>query len=283
MTADAAAIPSAEEAAQLRREAALRVVPRVFVALLVVLTISALVAGGLLVLTVLKLSAKEQELASNSAVSLSAVTDIQADESALANLGDSDCGTARNIQTALTALTSDERQSLNGIDGVLNSIQLLCARSGSRGRQLADFYAAYVPAVIARQNSQYDQAVTAYKTALTVADDDQDLQARALEGSAYSHMKQGDLKAAQSAMDQAAPLKADYVFTQITQIKLACAERKPASDVKAMYGAAMTNRDKIVQQSAQDAAREKIATGDRALLANDAELNSMCGYAGIRP
>jgi hypothetical protein len=78
-------------------------------------------------------------------------------------------------------------------------------------------------------------------------------------------------------------MKADYVFAQITQIKIACAERTPAPDVRAMYRAAMDNRDAIVQHSAQVVAPEKIATGDRAQLANDVELKSMCGYARVKP
>ena len=279
----AVSIPSsaAAEQAQARKQKALHLLPRVFVVLLVVLALGGVGAGVMLVTAVNKILAKQHELAANAAISLSAVTDLQADERALAISAAQSCSTAQTLTHWVEGLTPAQRQQMENSQQLLNSLQSLCAFGGPRAQQLSGFYAAYVPAVIARQKAAYDDAAGNYQDAARAASEDPDLQARALEGLAYSQLKQHDLDAAERTIARAAGLKADYVFTQITQMKIACARKSPSGQVTALFDSALAGRRAIIQASAKDAVREQIASDDLALLLGDAELRSMCGYAKL--
>jgi hypothetical protein len=277
----AASSMAVDELAQARRGKALRLLPRIFAVLLVVLALGGVGAGVMLVAAVNKILAKQHELAANAAISLSAVTDLQADESALAISAAQSCSTAQTLTRWVGGLRPEQRERMPDSQQLLNSLQSLCAFGGPRAQQLSAFYAAYAPAVIARQKAAYDNAAGKYRIAAQAAGEDPDLQARALEGLAYSQLKQHDLDAAERTIARAAGLKADYVFTQITQMKIACARKSPSDHVAALFEAALAERRAIIQANAKDAVRERIASDDLALLLGDAELRSMCDYVKV--
>jgi len=259
----------------------LRRLTRGLYVLMGVLMLAALAATGLSYLLQSRVSQAQLEQAANTPVVLSAATDIEADESALAGLASQNCQAGRTVLDWINAQTSAAREALKDSANVLTAVQSLCASNGTRYQFLEGFYAAYVPAVAARQQRSYEAAMPLYRKALAAAANDTDLQTRALEGLAYSLMKTGDVKGARETIRNAARLKSDYVFTQITALKIACQSRDAAVQVQELYKSARAERELRIAASISDRGLRTIAVYDRQLLLSDPELKATCRYAGL--
>ena len=246
-----------------------------------ILVLAAAVAAGLSYYLQDRVSNAQIEQAANSAVSLSAVVDIEADENSLAKLATANCGAASSVQKWMIRQSSAVRQQLKDSHVLLNSLQNLCASSGTRYQLLGNFYSAYVTAVVARQQAAYKEAAQQYEKALGAAANDDDLKGRALEGLAYSQMKNRNLGAAERSIMEAAALNTDYVFTAMTQMKIACAAKEPPEQVRSLFQKALNDRNNKIGAYRDDAGRERFAVYDRQLLVGDPELKLMCRYAGI--
>lgn len=283
MEADQIILPSPAGAEQVAETDLTRLkwLTRVLLALLVIVIAGCAYAAYLFLEVQRSVDAQRRELASNAAIASTALADVAAVQAQFAQLDSGNCSAVENLNTWLLNLTSAQRQEVPGVTTLLNSLQTLCGSAHSGYSATNSFMTSYVPAVVARQNGDYAAAALGYQNSSKVEGAEKELLVRAYEGAAYSNLKLGELDASQAAVAAGEALKADYVFTQITGLKLACTRRAPAADVKRQLTAAVSERNERIAATVSDPVGAAFAKGDLALLLDDPELAYLCRYARL--
>lgn len=244
---------------------------------------------------VARLEDEAATLQSNKAITRTAFGDLQdllkqpveTPEKVCANLGE--------IRLTLRSLSSAQREGL-GMAGVklLNLAESTCSvRQGGLMspdyRATRQFVDAYIDAVGARVSGDYDAADRDYTRALAVEDNgtiNPQWRMRALEGLADAKLHRKDYSGAQARLDELQALRLSYnrsrkvdyrfVFQDITQIKLMCATKKPASQIA--QSLARLRADFDAYAASQPTAKLKAyAVEDRRTIELDAELHRLCG------
>jgi hypothetical protein len=241
-----------------------------------------LALGGIIGLLIFesRLDAHVRETEANATIASWALNDVNSEEQQLLSLSIGSCQSVKLLNTWLEGLTSAQRESIPNSAQVLTDVRNICQFDPSRYQALGPFLTSYVKGVGLRQAGDYEGAAAAYQEALSAGGIEPEWRARAFEGLGYAQWKLQAAGDAQASLASAVALKVDYVFTQITQLKIACAARQNAKGVQAMFAAALNQRDDHIR-TAKTPELHDIAVKDRQLLLTDPEMSRLCGYAGV--
>jgi hypothetical protein len=266
--------------ARLPSASTLQTLNKVLLVMLVLIAAAALYAGFVFFKVQSKLDAERRENAANAAVVATAVNDLQVIQKQFADRASQTCTSIATLSNWVYGLDSSVRESLPNSAGILTILGNVCDRPGQGYIAMDAFLTAYVPAVTARQSREYGQAARLYRQALDTRDVPNPLRVRAYEGLAYSNLKLGKLEEARTASRDGRKIAIDYVYTDVTALKLSCVEKAPAAEVMQQFSGLRAEREQIIT-SAKDDNLKNIAQADLGLLLNDPELASMCRYARL--
>ena len=111
-----------------------------------------------------------------------------------------------------------------------------------------------------------------------------DWKARVLEGIAYAQFRQGKLQAARGQIDMALRLDPGSAFVNATALKIACANRAPASAIRESDKAVRDRLDKNYQVALHNSGattQQRDTQLEKLYFDSDTELLNVCGYAGL--
>ncbi|WP_310540270.1 hypothetical protein [Phenylobacterium sp.] len=273
----------------------------VLVAVCVTLGIATAISYRRLQDQVTALRSEAAMLQANKAITRTAFTDLQDLLRQPIETPQQTCARIVSIRDILHGMTSRQREALGDDSARLLTLATNSCATLEGGLLSPDYRAtrkfvdAYIEAVSARVVGDYAIAGKDYDRALAVDDIetvDAQWRIRALEGSANARMHLKDYASARARLADLASLRAadnaesktDYrfVFEGITQIKLMCLEKKPATEVSASLTQLRSDFDAYEKTRSTPELR-KFAAADRLFIEQDAELYQTCDYAKLSP